>query len=692
MTHREAKHTSVRHWLLHAVIVIIIALPAALEAQWKKVASNLFGYVAPPQSAGWGGVLHCKDGKVWATRMLGEGLWMSEDTGKTWTRTLPHGYMASSGILTDVSFYDKFRGVIAADGGGESPMVTLDGGQSWKQILQKNGVHSFSGGNMAFFLGSERIVFGAAHLFFVYSASGKYIREIKLPQNYVAVDGHWIGGGSAIVSLMSMAVDKNNPGYTQFFYTSDYGDTWTTRGNLLEYDCWSFDFDKCDTNTLFVVNESAMPYPTNDAFSAIYRSTNRGVSWDTTIVGPSDTATISPYLSGSIVDVPGAVFAQTRTAGILRSTDKGNTWKDIGGPHIGYDTRFVSAFNANIVFAVDSFGNVWATFNSGGDPVKLFSLDRDTLFDGVRLTSCDSSVKNTVKLSLTTCEPLSKTEIRIVGSKNYWADSLRGDSIDVTFSPTDLTDTSKGYLIIASNGQVDTVHLQGITADYRNIIECITEDQSNDTLGGTIDVQFTLMNAGGQHDIEFVVHYDLTPNLVYLGSFSPNGVPLDITGEQWDGRSKLRVAKINVGVTGYSHFRVFADTVERPRVWFDSFSIKNTLSPCDFGNVDATMSIITLPSGCGISILSKFLRTGMPEFKLFPNPAEQTITIESSVDLSETTVEIIDQLGKRLMLRNEDLHAATSSTIDVRSLVNGMYILRITSKGFTTTRSFLISR
>src|SRR5205085_11589718 len=118
-----------------------------------------------------------------------------------------------------------------------------------------------------------------------------------------------------------------------------------------------------------LVNEDAVF--SDDGFSNIFLSKDLGASWQSVIAKPTNIGSYSPFFVGSIAATECSVYAQSRADGIYRSTDNGQNWKSIGGPHICYDTRYLTALNANIIFALDSFGSIWATFNSGGDSLSV---------------------------------------------------------------------------------------------------------------------------------------------------------------------------------------------------------------------------------------------------------------------------------------------------------------------------------
>jgi hypothetical protein len=113
------------------------------------------------------------------------------------------------------------------------------------------------------------------------------------------------------------------------------------------------------------------------------------------------------------------------------------------------------------------------------------------------------------------------------------------------------------------------------------------------------------------------------------------------------------------------------------------------LNPLIVGNaVHVTLS------GCGDESISKFIRSGgIPEFIIHPNPAENSISIESSVNLDAAQFEIFDQLGRAVVSRQSlVVSREKGAVVDVSSLANGMYYLRMDCNGFVRTKSLVINK
>lgn len=574
---------------LYLILASLTLLFSAIElhAQWKNVAPNLLNFNRRGGIEEGYGALHYKDGILWAGW---EELWFSRDTGKTWTKTALSKLSVVNNTpisrIQNISFLDRFSGIVCAESG---VFKTLDGGTTWTRA-------NFPGYTLAgFYLSTQNII------------------SFKDKSNSVSTDGGLSWEKStfprAILAMFKVAKDgtvyglgiRENPPFKAsdfIFKSTDGGRTWLpqstspldTTGST---DSYSLDIDSCDSKRLYVANEDFWsPLPFINEISEIFYSSDLGATWNVGFSHPGK------YISGSLSVASNSIYAQTIYDGILRSTDQGVTWKNIGGPGNVADSRSVCAINDNIIFAFDSMGSIWATFNSGGDSLPNYSMESPSI---------------------------------------------------------------------------------------------ITSDQSNDTIGGSVFVPITLQGLSQVRDIDLVLHYD--PELLYQGSVSPGGIPLDIPKEQWAGRSKLHIPNVvNDAVVGYSHFIVFADSLRKPQVWFDSLGVVNTsLSPCATRSI--SVCTITPPQGCGVNILSKFIRTGkMPEFTIRPNPAENEILIECTENVSIAHIDIYDLMGRVYLGQSIDITQGKPNTLDVRSLPTGSYYLRIDAGGLIRTHPLVISR
>jgi len=72
-------------------------------------------------------------------------------------------------------------------------------------------------------------------------------------------------------------------------------------------------------------------------------------------------------------------------------------------------------------------------------------------------------------------------------------------------------------------------------------------------------------------------------------------------------------------------------------------------------------------------------------FKVYPNPASDFVTIETN-NVEISAVKIYDILGKNVLKQNE----LTNNRLDVSNLRNGIYFLKIESNGNSITKKLII--
>jgi photosystem II stability/assembly factor-like uncharacterized protein len=320
------------------------------------------------------GVLAVSAGVIWGGQ---DGLWFSEDTGKSWHRA---GLKLGIGsVIHDINFYDRLNGVVATSSFGV--LLTRDGGKTWKQILLGDGTDFWK----ASFNGSPQTIHASGTL------SGAC---------FTSRDGgntwHQSTLGPA-VSCMAIASDHTvyvlaqetylNSGRGWVNVSTDYGTTWTRKNGLVDGDSYTLAVDSCNPRKLYLVNEDYAS--TNDGISSIFISTNAGDSWTSTEEHPVN------YFTGALAMTKNSLYA-SRTAssdrGILRSTDKGISWQSINGPILVPDARTIGAVDDNILFAIDGEGQLWMTLNSGANYLKEFSPDATLSFQSKRVINDSSNI------------------------------------------------------------------------------------------------------------------------------------------------------------------------------------------------------------------------------------------------------------------------------------------------------------
>ncbi len=446
------------------IFAALLALFAEKDAcaQWKNVGPNLVSNLYRNNSSDYGGAMCFSDGLLWLGKYS---LYESSDSGKTWTLN----QLKINSRIEDICFFDRFSGLVTTD--DHSTYLTRNGGLSWKDISG-----NLPSGQIinAFFLGSPDIIIASPYddKLQISRDAGVSWTSIDFGSNpstqtpYNTWYGRWITAGKAYVLIEDTYETSSNPVNSFIASTTDFGVTWQKSSGVIDWDSFSFDFDKCNSDIVFVCNEDAMV--SNDGLSNIFVSTDKGSTWKSNISGVTDPNLQMPFFVGSIISTTGAVFAQTRTSGIFRSTNQGQTWKSISGPNVGYDTRFVVAANSNIVFAVDSSGSVWRTTNSGGDSIPFIpgngslTIAPKLLFDRDSI-HCDDSIIRSIGFIPRGCRPPSISSWSIIGndSSSYTVGNLTYDSLYITFTPKDTGDHSASLLLKLSDGSFDTINLKG---------------------------------------------------------------------------------------------------------------------------------------------------------------------------------------------------------------------------------------
>jgi photosystem II stability/assembly factor-like uncharacterized protein len=331
------------------ILVFIYSIcPSDADSQWQNVAPNLLGQRA---TIDMGGSMSFSNGRIWAGRYE---LWMSPDTGKTWIKKL--AALPNKSQIMNINFFDKENGVIATIYDGV--YITHNGGISWKQSPPRN--------------------FNVMDAFFTDSKDNIIIIPYSEPIN-ISHDGglSWKAVVGTQGSKTAGTYNTDGNAYVMAFgsllRSSDFGDTWHVFSNIPFKDIFSFTFDHCHPNILYLANENAAVVA--DGFSHLMVSTNFGNSWEIKVSKKNTfSPAYSPFFLGSIVNSDNAIFAQTRTDGIYRSTNFGENWKSIGGANNLFDSRYITAVNDNIIFAVDNDGSVWKTESCGGDPLVFDAM------------------------------------------------------------------------------------------------------------------------------------------------------------------------------------------------------------------------------------------------------------------------------------------------------------------------------
>jgi photosystem II stability/assembly factor-like uncharacterized protein len=368
------------------LVLLSFSLTISANSQWKSL-----GLIC---QTGYGGPLAYSHGKLWVTDPLSNKLWVTENDGGTWQSLIvPFSFQD----INDINFLDEMNGIVAAD----SLYITADGGMNWRVIypwIQSWGpaLPGYSTFQATFVGSVNKIVISVANSPFLSEDGGLTWKDISpkvfIPGSFTYTEGTGLQIRKSDLAISYLYDLKINNTYNRafIFSTTDNGLTWSRTGDSLFYDCFSFAYDPCDENSIYVCNEGSFTAPP-DSRGHLCSSHDGGLTFSYSNPRERD------YYCGSIITAPnGTVYAQTNddTVGILRSTDRGKTWKGIGGPVRTWktvDTRRICCKDDNTVFSIDAMGNVIATFNSGGDSLS-FSSNTTYHFSSTKIINDSSGV------------------------------------------------------------------------------------------------------------------------------------------------------------------------------------------------------------------------------------------------------------------------------------------------------------
>ena len=354
---------------IYCITILFVFASAPLSAQWKLLAPNLIIPTFRPYNSG--GVLIFHDGILWAGF---KDVWMSADTGKSWSKRTPFKTMLNNSCIRDISFYNTAIGLATTQNG--EIFITQDQGLSWARHVPANPFRPFPSIQSACFCGTANNIIACSYAGDRYvSSDGGTTWAITLADSLA----NQVRAGSGGTAYLTGGFDLGASSGAHLYETNDFGATWFMHPGVFGWDSYSFERDRCDTSVFYIANDELAAK--TDKTSRIFISTNTGASWSAGDQHPV------PHHCGSISAASNAIFVQTYS-GISRSTDQGNSWKNIGGPPNTTDTRFVAAIDNNIIVAIDTgtfdsntgingAGSVWITFNGGGD--SLTNTDGNNL-------------------------------------------------------------------------------------------------------------------------------------------------------------------------------------------------------------------------------------------------------------------------------------------------------------------------
>ncbi len=316
------------------------------------------------------------------------------DGGKTWiTAVIPKNYGAYN--ITQIYMKDDLNGWATIEDLNTLQCIwkTTDGGLSWKAtgpVGKFNNIYETPSALIAL---SRDLNGNSATRISIDGGNTFFNGPMKLNNGIDFVD--------ASHGVVTSFTDTAKGGWMS---TQDGGRTWTQINPIIRRESWSI-YGVKGTPIFYTAAEgdpTAGRVPTQ-----IMRSINYGATWTT--VGALSFKGNNFYSTGHIAGFGEMLYVQTDSdrssnpnpiaLGMYRSTDRGVSWQFVGGPKNDRDTRFiVTGCNGGVVYAFDGAGIVWKT-RDGGDgqiqepPIAPQIFGDPIVFSGPICLTSDASLQ-----------------------------------------------------------------------------------------------------------------------------------------------------------------------------------------------------------------------------------------------------------------------------------------------------------
>jgi len=249
-------------------------------------------------------------------------IYRTYDGGQSWIpSSVPGGYGAVA--FNDLHMSDSLNGwvVFEIPRYGSNIWRTTDGGVSWREIpaLVEEGSSVYETPSAVFYTNRGRN--SAVN-------RGLYISQDK-GFSFIQLSNTGLNGLDFVDNLHGIASTFNST----TLYTDNGGLSWQQTSQNTE--AWGVYGEKGTSNFVIVGEQrSGSPNPN----STVARSTDYGLSW-------SNIASLPIRNTGHIEGVGKNIYVQVDVnyfgaSGMYRTTDGGFTWRSVGGPSSGRDTRF----------------------------------------------------------------------------------------------------------------------------------------------------------------------------------------------------------------------------------------------------------------------------------------------------------------------------------------------------------------
>ena len=652
-------------------ITLLLAIPFAgvLKAQWSE-APNITG----PEFQRIGAICF-SDGIAWAGANL---LFSSTDSGKTWNQS--QSFPASD--ISDIAFFDSLNGLIGTFSSGV--FLTQDGGQSWSNVIQPGG-GAFT-----------RVSFnGSASVMHALDNGGVINSSTDGGNTWTLQDFGNEGMTFAIGADKTIYVlTLGNGSWINF--STDFGITWSGNGTTNpDGDSQGLAADSCENRKLFLINENTktrIPDTTH-----IDMTPDQGQTWQTIGSHKLD------YYSGSIANTTQVIYVTTvptSKSGVLRSIDDGASWQSIGGPTTCFDTRSIALANNNIVFVLDSNGNVWTTLNGGGNPLDLGTSTRGnpTLVVSGNPQKFQSNVcgplDSEIFLAVESCLPTAATldSVALSGSEAF---SLTGSG---SF-PRPVVSDSIALRFWSKSAGVDTAriqlayHLAGVALDTTILLLGSSSAAGTSSAGAHEQVAYTtygsnaslglLANVQPSINLDSIwpflrsidAQFSFDSSQLTFSSYDPPSGWSRTSSVNLGNAIEINVANVSSSATqpldlGTANFlpRLHTGSLTTLPLTYLVLSTSGGQIPlCIEREEDDIWGIEVYPT----SDVTENTQADQ-DIQVYPNPADNELWIQNSAN-APAMVTLSDALGRELI--SETIPENTTGKLDIESLASSSYIL-----------------